>query len=321
MKKLFLILSLALTFAATSTAQVTVPVKTGPTVPATCSTSNVQTRLFYKTGASAGLYYCSATNTWTQIASTGSPALVTPNLGTPSAVNLANGSSLPISTGVSGLGTGVATALGTPSSANIATAVTDETGSGSLVFSISPSLTTPNLGTPSAVNLANGTSLPVSGITASTSTALGVGSVELGHAMDTTLDRGSSGRLRVESVNVPTISSTDTFTNKRISKRVVTVTQSATPTINTDNTDVASITGLAQAITSMTTNLTGTPSDGDLLWVQITDNGTARAITWGASFEASGNQALPTTTVLSTRLDVLFAWNAVTSKWRCIAVA
>lgn len=114
---------------------------------------------------------------------------------------------------------------------------------------------------------------------------------------------------------------TQTLTNKRKTLRTVTVTQSATPTINTDNTDVALITGLAQAITSMTTNLSGTPAANDLLWVSITDDGTARAITWGDSFEASGNVPLPTTTVLSVRLDVLFAWNTVTSNWRCIAVA
>ena len=110
-----------------------------------------------------------------------------------------------------------------------------------------------------------------------------------------------------------------TLTNKRITRRVVTVTQSATPTINTDNTDVAYITGLAQAITSMTTNLSGTPVNGDSLIVSITDDGTARAITWGASFEASGTVTLPTTTVLSVRLDVGFLYNTVTSKWRCVA--
>lgn len=41
-----------------------------------------------------------------------SPVLVTPNLGTPSAIILTNGTSLPIATGVSGLGTGTSTALG-----------------------------------------------------------------------------------------------------------------------------------------------------------------------------------------------------------------
>jgi hypothetical protein len=67
-----------------------------------------------------------------------SPTLVTPNLGTPSAATLTNATGLPISTGVSGLGAGVATFLATPSSANLAAAVTDETGTGSLVFSNSP---------------------------------------------------------------------------------------------------------------------------------------------------------------------------------------
>jgi len=51
--------------------------------------------------------------------------------------------SVAISTGVTGLGTGVATFLGTPSSANLISAVTDETGTGALVFATSPTLTTP----------------------------------------------------------------------------------------------------------------------------------------------------------------------------------
>lgn len=115
---------------------------------------------------------------------------------------------------------------------------------------------------------------------------------------------------------------TDTLTNKRITKRSVsTAGPGATPTINTDTTDVAHFTALAAAITSMTTNLSGTPVEGDILRIDFTDDGTARAITWGASFEASGTVALPTTTVISTRLDVVFHWNVVTSKWRCVGVA
>jgi hypothetical protein len=61
-----------------------------------------------------------------------SPALTTPNLGTPSSVTLTNGTGLPISTGVSGLGTGVVAALGSAAS-----------GSGSIVLSNSPTITTP----------------------------------------------------------------------------------------------------------------------------------------------------------------------------------
>jgi hypothetical protein len=76
-------------------------------------------------------------------------------LGTPASATLTNATGLPISTGVSGLGTGVDTFLATPSSANLASAVTDETGSGSLVFATSPTLVTPALGTPSSGTLTN----------------------------------------------------------------------------------------------------------------------------------------------------------------------
>ena len=91
------------------------------------------------------------------------------------------------------------------------------TGTGSMVLSASPTLVTPALGTPSSVTLTNATGLPVSGITASTSTALGVGSIELGHATDTTIARSAAGVITVEGVVVPTISSTNTFTNKSLS--------------------------------------------------------------------------------------------------------
>ena len=75
-------------------------------------------------------------------------------------VDLATGvtGTLPVAnggTGITSFGSGVATFLGTPSSANLATAVTDETGSGALVFATSPTLVTPVLGTPTSGTLSN----------------------------------------------------------------------------------------------------------------------------------------------------------------------
>jgi hypothetical protein len=84
-----------------------------------------------------------------------SPTLTGPALGTPVSGVMTNVTGLPVSTGISGLGTGVATFLATPSSANLAAAVTGETGSGALVFATSPTLVTPALGTPASGNLAN----------------------------------------------------------------------------------------------------------------------------------------------------------------------
>lgn len=79
-------------------------------------------------------------------------------LGTPSSGTLTNTTGLPISTGVSGLGTGVATFLGTPSSANFASAVTGETGTGALVFGTAPTIDAAVLTT--SVLLPNGTARP-----------------------------------------------------------------------------------------------------------------------------------------------------------------
>lgn len=67
---------------------------------------------------------------------------------------------------ISNLAANLGTFLVTPTSANLAAAVTDETGSGALVFANSPTLVTPALGTPSSVTLTNGTGLPVGGISA-----------------------------------------------------------------------------------------------------------------------------------------------------------
>lgn len=101
------------------------------------------------TGAGTGVLAALAVN----VGSAGAPVLFNGAGGTPSSIALTNGTGLPVSTGISGLGAGVAAFLATPSSANLATALTDETGSGAAVFAVSPALT----GTPTAPTATVGT--------------------------------------------------------------------------------------------------------------------------------------------------------------------
>jgi hypothetical protein len=95
-----------------------------------------------------------STGTGNTVLST-SPTLVTPVLGTPASGTLTNATGLPVATGISGLGTGIATFLATPSSANLAAALTDGTGTGAAVFATSPTLVTPALGTPASGVMTN----------------------------------------------------------------------------------------------------------------------------------------------------------------------
>ena len=152
----------------------------------------------------------------------------------------------------------------------------------------------------------------------------GVDAITITEAASNTISFGNyttnftNTTVTIDSVDVPTISSTNTLTNKRITPRVTTEASSATPTINTDNSDAHSITALAADITSMSTNLSGTPTDFQKLIIRIKDDGTAREIDWGNSFEANG-VALPTTTTISKLLTVGFIYNG--SKWGCVAVS
>jgi hypothetical protein len=89
------------------------------------------------------------------------PTLITPILGTPTSGTLTSCTGLPVTTGISGLGANVAAFLATPSSANLAAALTDETGTGAAVFANTPTLATPILGTPTSGALTNCTGLPL----------------------------------------------------------------------------------------------------------------------------------------------------------------
>jgi hypothetical protein len=116
--------------------------------------------IIIKQGSGATVTVATGTKVMVVTDGAGAGAAVTNANPTAATVNLATGvtGTLPVAnggTGITSFGTGVATFLGTPSSANLAAAVTDETGTGALVFGTSPTLVTPVLGTPTSGNLSN----------------------------------------------------------------------------------------------------------------------------------------------------------------------
>ena len=109
---------------------------------------------------------------------------------------------------------------------------------------------------------------------------------------------------------------TQTLTNKRVTKREVTDTSNGTPTPNSNITDIYTLTALGGAATFGAP--TGTPTQGQTLLIRIKDNGTARALSWNAIYRA-GDIALPTTTILSKTMYVGFIYNSTDTKWDLIA--
>lgn len=103
-----------------------------------------------------------------------SPTLVTPALGTPSSGTLSSCTGYPTAN-LTGLGTGVATFLATPTSANLASAITNETGSGALVFGTSPTLTTPTI---SGISVSDGANV-------TTANAMGALAIDVGKGLNT----------------------------------------------------------------------------------------------------------------------------------------
>jgi hypothetical protein len=130
-------------------------------------------------------------------------------LGTPASATLTNATGLPISTGVSGLGTNVATFLGTPSSANLASAVTDETGTGSLVFANTPTLVTPNIGAATGTSLSATSSVTGSVISASNGIVINNKTIGASYSIPSGYSAMSAGAITISSgvtVTVPSSS-------------------------------------------------------------------------------------------------------------------
>ena len=148
-----------------------------------------------------------------------SPTLTTPALGTPASGVLTNTTGLPISTGVDGLGTGVATFLATPSSSNLAAAVTGETGSGALVFATSPTLVTPEIGVATGTSLTLSGDLTVNGTTTninSTNLVVEDKNIVLGDTATPTDESANGGGITLKGTTEKTfnwVDSTDAWTS------------------------------------------------------------------------------------------------------------
>lgn len=293
-----------------------VPYQTGANATTFLALGTAAQVLQVNAGATAP-EWVSSTGTGSVVRAT-SPTLVTPTLGTPASGTLTNCTGLPISTGVSGLGANMATFLATPSSANLRATVTDETGSGSLVFATSPSLTTPTLG------VATATSINKVAITAPASSAtLTIADGKTFTVNNTLTFSGTDSTtmtLPGGSTTLAGIDTTQTLTNKRITARIGTVADAATITPTSDTADQYNVTALAQAATVASPS--GTPTDGQKLVLRFKDNGTGRALTWttgsSGAYRAVGI-TLPTTTTANKTTYVGCIWNAADSRWDAVA--
>jgi hypothetical protein len=257
------------------------------------------------------------------------PTLVTPILGTPTSATLTNATGLPITTGVSGLGTGIASFLATPTSANLITAMTDETGSGALVFANTPTLVTPVIGAATGTSLVLSSTLNVGGaatitgtLTANGTAALndnvtvaagktftvGTGATTLGGTLgvtgattlSSTLTAGTSTLTSLSVTNNETVGGTLGVTGATtLSSTLTAGTSTLTSLSVTNNETVGGTLGVTGATTLSSTLTAGTST---LTSLSVTNNETVggtlgvTGATTLSSLTASGTSTLTTLT-------------------------
>lgn len=222
---------------------------------------------------------------------------------------------------------GFDTFVANPSSANLRSLVSDETGTGALVFGTSPVLTAATITTSLTPTANDGAALGSTSLAFSDLflASAGVINFNSGNATIThsTGALTSNVDFRVaspgsNSSSVVTVGGTQTLTYKRIIQRVGAIASTSTPTPAADSLDEYNITALATGATFGAP--TGTLTDGQKLIIRIKDNGTARTLAYNAIYRAIG-VTLPTTTVISKTLYLGMIYNYDDTKWDVVAVA
>ena len=125
--------------------------------------------------------------------------------------------------------------------------------------------------------------------------------------------------VTVAGVAVPTISSTSTLTNKRVTRRTVTVSDATTITANVDTSDVVYQLNTQSAGTLTIANPTGTPTDEQPLVIRWKCTN-IQTLAFGSQFRFSVDLTQPATSTGNSKFDrMAFAWNAISTNWDCIA--
>jgi fructose-specific component phosphotransferase system IIB-like protein len=131
------------------------------------------------------------------------------------------------------------------------------------------------------------------------------------------IGNGGTGATTLAGASIATYTGTETLTNKRIQPRVTSAASASSLTPDISTTDIYAYTALAANLTINAP--TGTPVDGEKLMFRILDNGTARTLTWNATFTSMGI-SIPTTTVANKTTYVGAIYNANNTRWDVIAV-
>jgi hypothetical protein len=128
---------------------------------------------------------------------------------------------------------------------------------------------------------------------------------------------GGTGASTLAGASIVTYTGSATLTNKRIDPRVTSAASASTLTPDVSAADIYAYTALAAGLTINAP--IGTPVDGDKLMFRLLDNGTARALTWNATYTVIG-VTLPTTTTISKTTYVGCIYNANNTRWDVVAV-